>query len=134
MHAFTPADFSSHVVFSQLLLQSCLIDRHFPAYVLFTDEAWFTGDGMLNSQNSYTWADENPCSTVVRYHQCIFAVNLWAGIVNDGLMGPYLLPLLLTGTVYTMFLRHILPRLFEHIPLVVHQRIWFQHDGPPAHS
>jgi hypothetical protein len=53
---------------------------------------------------------------------------MWAGIINDHLISPYLLPLRLTGDIYVTFIQEILPE-----PLEVHREMWFQHDGALAH-
>ena len=34
---------------------------------------------------------------------------------------------------YIIFIRDILPEMLEDVPLQVSQRLWFQHDGAPAH-
>ena len=34
---------------------------------------------------------------------------------------------------YITFIRDILPEMLENVPLQVRQRLWFQHDGAPAH-
>ena len=34
---------------------------------------------------------------------------------------------------YVIFNRDILPEMLENVPLQVRQRLWFQHDGVPAH-
>ena len=34
---------------------------------------------------------------------------------------------------YIVFIRDILPEMLENVPLQVRQRLWFQHDGAPAH-
>ena len=34
---------------------------------------------------------------------------------------------------YVNFIREILPEMLENVPLKVRQRLWFQHDGAPAH-
>ena len=34
---------------------------------------------------------------------------------------------------YIIFIRDILPEMFENVPLQVRQRLWFQHDGAPTH-
>jgi hypothetical protein len=53
--------------------------------------------------------------------------------IDDHLIGPYLLPLRLTGDIYLTFLQEILPKLLEVVPLEVRREMWFQHDGAPAH-
>jgi hypothetical protein len=53
---------------------------------------------------------------------------MWAGIINDHLICPYLLPLRLTGDIYLTSIQEILPELLE-----VSREMWFQHDGTLAH-
>jgi hypothetical protein len=64
---------------------------NFPAMVVFTDEACFTREGIFTSHNSCVWADANPHAASVHCQQQYFVVNIWAGIVSDFLIGPYLL-------------------------------------------
>ena len=39
----------------------------------------------------------------------------------------------LTGQIYADFIRNDLPDLLEDLPLDLHQNLWFQQDGCPAH-
>jgi hypothetical protein len=39
------------------------------------------------------------------------------GIIDDHLIGPYLLPLRLTGDIYLTFLQETLPELLQALPL-----------------
>jgi hypothetical protein len=57
---------------------------------------------------------------------------MWAGIINDHLIGPYLLPLQLTGDIYLTFLQETLSELLEVVSLEVRCEMWFQHDGALA--
>jgi hypothetical protein len=66
-------------------------------------------------------------------HQQQFSINVWAGIVHDCLIGPHVLPYQLTGSHYLDFLLHDLPKLLEDVPLAVKARMWYIHDGAPAH-
>lgn len=52
-----------------------------------------------------------------------------------GLIESYrlILPNRLSGLVCLVFLRDILPKLLEHLPLEASLEMWFQHDGAPAH-
>ena len=43
------------------------------------------------------------------------------------------MPNRLTGANYRDFLENNLPVLLEEVPLAVRAKIWFQHDGAPAH-
>ena len=128
-----PTDFGPRVQFSQWLMQQQQMDHYFSKQILFTDEALFTRDGVFNIHNNHHWEQENPHVIHRRGYQHRFSVNVWAGIVGNNLIGPYLLPYRLTGRVYTIFLRDVLPELLEDVPLETRRLMWFQHDGAPAH-
>jgi hypothetical protein len=53
--------------------------------------------------------------------------------VGDCLVGRHVLPHRLTGNHYRDFLLHYLPKLLEDVPLAVRARMWYMHDGAPAH-
>jgi hypothetical protein len=63
----------------------------------------------------------------------IQSLAITTGIIDDHLIGPYLLPLRLTGDIYLIFLQGTLPALLEPVPLEVRHEMWFQHNGAPAH-
>ncbi|GFW73108.1 DUF5641 domain-containing protein [Trichonephila clavipes] len=67
------------------------------------------------------------------FHQRQFCVNAWSGIVNDLLISPYLLLTRLNGKRYLIFLEHVLAELLQDVPIAICNRMWFQHDGAPAH-
>ncbi|XP_066600142.1 uncharacterized protein [Prorops nasuta] len=128
-----PTDFHARVHFCEWFLRKCGEDNGFARSVLFTDEACFTRNGFFNSRNSHQWDFENPRACFVASNQNRFSVNVWAGIINNQLIGPYFLPRRLTGTIYTEFIKDILPVLLEDVPLSVRQEMWFQSDGAPPH-
>ncbi|GFW70313.1 uncharacterized protein TNCV_5131391 [Trichonephila clavipes] len=72
---------------------------------------------------------------VIRPHsyQRRFSVNVWAGIIHDHLIRPYLLPRRLDGGTYLVFLQEVLPVLLQSVSANIKARMWFQHDGVPAH-
>lgn len=135
VQALGPLDYQPRVDFCLWFLQRIAIQPDFGSIILFTDEACFTRDGYFNSRNSHIWDDDNPHAAWVRAHQQQFAINMWAGIVADFLIGPYLLPPRLTGNIYLHFLQDVLPELLDnaHVPIGIRARMWFQHDGAPAH-
>jgi hypothetical protein len=102
-------------------------------HLLETDESMFTRNGIINYHNSHHWADENPHVVHVSYMQRQFFVNIWAGIIGDDLIGPFRLPHRLSDPTYLNFLNNDLPLLLEDVPLLTRRRMWFQHDGAPAH-
>lgn len=128
-------DFDARLAFARWYLQMRTVNRCFPRSILFTDESSFTREGVCNLHNSRTWSRENPHSTRTRAAQVRFAVNVWAGVVGDHLVGPYLLPNRLRGPEYLIFLQRVLPQLLvdAHVPAARRSTMWFQHDGAPAH-
>jgi len=77
---------------------------------------------------------ENPYATVESNIQLHFSVSVWCAVLDDQLIGPFILEVRLTGEAYLRFLREELPRLLEDVPLNKRGRMYFQHDGAPPHS
>lgn len=90
VQAVTPEDYQHRRDFATWFRQQSAADPAFGASVLFTDEASFTREGTFNPHNAHLWALENPHGTRTRAAQSRFSVNVWAGIVGDHLIGPYL--------------------------------------------
>jgi hypothetical protein len=49
------------------------------------------------------------------------------------LVGPHVVPHRFAGHRYRVFLLHDLPKLPEDVSLTVRTRVWYLHDGVPAH-
>lgn len=64
-------------------------DRIFLSSILFTDEARFGVEGVFNLHNEHCWCDENPHLPVEHGFQNRFSINVWAGIIENYLIGPY---------------------------------------------
>jgi len=128
-----PRDFPLRTAFCHFYRQRCQQDPEFASRVLFSDEATFSQDGILNTRNNHTWSVENPNDTYEHSHQDRFSVNIWMGIIGDHLIGPYMMPDRLNAHAYLVFLSEVLPELLEEVPLEVRQNMWYHHDGAPAH-
>ncbi|EZA46427.1 hypothetical protein X777_00170, partial [Ooceraea biroi] len=125
-------DYPLRVAIVQWLLQKSVEQPEFHSKILFTDECCFTSQGLYNIHNSHIWAEKNPHFTYVHHHQIRFSVNVWAGIVGDVLVGPYLIPAQLTAQAYHVHLQDVLPELLETVPLAIRVDMWFLYDGVPA--
>lgn len=132
VQALLETDFEPRRAFCEWFIQQC-IDPQFQSKILFTDEAQFTRNGVMNFHNNHQWAQENPHAINHTRHQQQFSCNVWAGIVGDCLIGPFFLPPILNGQTYRNFLEEELPALLEDVPLHVRHQSWFMHDGAPAH-
>lgn len=129
-----PGDYLPREQFASWCLRREQENGLFIHNILFTDEACFTRTGLFNPHNFHAWQQENPHLVRKFQYQHRFSVNVWAGIIDDFLVGPYLMPNRLTGQNYEIFLREVLPLQLEDVPLIIRNRMWFQHDGAPAHN
>lgn len=101
--------------------------------ILFSDEATFTLNGEVNRHNSRYWSDSNPAWMLENHTQYPQKVNVWAGIFNDTLVGPFFIDGNLTAALYEQLLRdQIIPRIRE-IAGDDYDVTWFQQDGAAAH-
>lgn len=126
-------DYPMRLQFCRWLLRKNEENYNFTRNILFTDESIFSHEGIYNAHNWHEWAVENPHIIRVRGFQQRFSINMWAGILGDRLVGPFILPQRLNGDNYANFLSQHLPELLENIPLNIRREMWFQHDGAPPH-
>ncbi|KAJ4437132.1 hypothetical protein ANN_17267 [Periplaneta americana] len=78
-------------------------------------------------------ADEKPHAVEETRHEHRLPINIWAGVLGDRLIGPYVLPQRLTGARYQDFLISVLPFLLDYVPCQQRIQMWFMHDGTTAH-
>lgn len=134
VQALLPTDLPRRLEFCHWFLEKHNEDPNFLRYVMFTDEAGFTRDGIFNCHNTHIWADENPHAIRDSHHQQQFSINVWAGIVGNQLLGPYELPGRLNGNTYLDFLNGPFQDMIDEIPLQIRRNVWLQQDGAPPHS
>lgn len=134
MHELTPEDFPRTMEFANWLLEMQRNNGNLNSTILFTDEAGFTQNGIINSHNSHVWADENPHSTIVEHNQHQFQpINIWAEIIGNFLIGSYVLSARLNGQLYLEFLQNTLQDLLEDLPIETRRNMYFMHYGAPPH-
>jgi hypothetical protein len=90
-------------VFCPWLLARCVEYTQLVANILFTDEAEFTRDDIVNFHNTHARADVNPHTTVASTHQHRLSINVWVDILSDQVSGPVVLSNRLTDAVYHRF-------------------------------
>lgn len=106
----------------------------FHRHILFGDESTFTTNGVVSSQNCRWWSSENPNFVIDNKNQYYQKTNVWCGILNDTLIGPFFFRENLTGASYLHFLENVLGDFLDDMTLEGRYHLWFQHDGCPAHS
>ena len=63
-----------------------------------------------------------------------FSINVWTGIVNDRLVGPYVLPKRPNAVQYLEFSNNVLEKQLDvQVALGQRVRMWYLHDGAPPH-
>ncbi|GBM23193.1 hypothetical protein AVEN_159875-1 [Araneus ventricosus] len=62
-----------------------------------------------------------------------WSTNVWAYILGNRMIGPYLLPERLTRHSYFVFHRDVLTDFLDDIPLEAKHCLWFQPDGASAY-
>ena len=53
-------DHAARFDFALNFLSRMQVDEYWPSHILWTDEAHFTSDGAVNTQNSRIWGSTNP--------------------------------------------------------------------------
>lgn len=107
---------------------------YFLSNVLWSDECKFTNCGMFNRKNEHIWSVENPRGNREIRKQVRFSVNVWAGIYNSSLVGPFIFHENLNGERYLQFLNTTFQEYVDEIPLARLPHLWFQQDGAPPHN
>lgn len=133
VHTLLAADYPPRLEFARFFLEKQRRNPNFISEVLFTDEAGFTRDGIINCHNLHIWNDENPHAVVQTKHQERFIINVWMGLVGNYLVGPYIIDGTLNGQKYLEFLQEHLNPLLEEVPLDTRNNMWLMHDGAPPH-
>lgn len=129
-----PADNFARMAYCQRVNELLMGNPALISKILWMDEAQFTRAGIFNSKNQHEWQEENPKQTWESSYQTEFSINMWAGILNNQLIGPIEIPRRLNSENYLHFLRNIeILEHFEDINLETLRTMWIQHDGAPAH-
>lgn len=133
LQELTERDFERRMRFCQWGLEKIDQDVNFFNNVIFTDEATFHSNGNVNRHNMHYYATENPHFIRCEDRQHRWSLNVWGGIFNETVIGPYFFDEHLNGTNYLAFLRGPFQDFLDNFPLAVIQRAWLQQDGAPAH-
>jgi hypothetical protein len=98
------------------------------SHILFSNEATFGSDSIVNRHNMHYWSIDNP--HWVRHvvdHQVRWSINVWGGIIGEHVLGPHFFEGRLNGQMYLEFLRNECTDLIDQLPLNVVRNMIFQH-------
>lgn len=127
-------DFDRRVEYCDTVMQKLDIDENFSNSIVFSDEATFMLNGDVNKQNCRYWSDNNPRWMMEAHTQHPQKVNVWAGIVGDCIVGPFILDDNLTGEAYCDLLANrIIPNIRQKFGQELYNNLWFQQDWAPPH-
>jgi hypothetical protein len=104
-------------------------------HVLFTDESRATLDGPDNWSKGWVLAGDERHSRI-RRQQGGGGLMIWAGIIDNELVGPVRVPegVKLTSIAYCTLLETALMDWLETLPLSRRRKVIFMHDNAPSHS
>lgn len=126
-------DFDRRLEFCLWALDRLGEDSDFFKHVLFSDEATFHNNGLVNNHNFHYYDTENRHLFRTIDRQNRWSINVWGGIIDDFVIGPYFFDGCLNGQKFLRFLKRNLWLLLHHLPLSLRQNMWIQLDGAPAH-
>lgn len=139
LHELNEDDPDRRLQFCETMMEICNLNQVFHRNILFSDEATFCLNGSVNRQNFRYWSTNNPRWMREQHTQNPQKVNVWAGILNDRIIGPFFFDGNLTGDQYLQFLQNeLIPTLAANFPNINQPNlpeasIWFQQDGAPPH-
>lgn len=96
--------------------------------IVWTDESSFSTARVFNRKNVHCWGTENPRAFREIKHSGRQSVHVWAGILNNRVLGPIFFEGNLNGNRYLELITEIIPNLRGNGEV-----IW-QQDGAPAHN
>lgn len=140
-YKFTPVqtlhqgDSQRRVIFCRWFVGQLENDNNFPRRILWTDESNFTNCGMFNRRNKHHYATENPHLVQEVRNQTRFSINVWCGLIDNQIVGPYFFEGTLNGERYLNFLQGAFQDILDSLPLeTIRIMQWFQQDGAPPHN
>lgn len=132
LHALRPADGAARRAYCEEMLIRHEADPEFLSRIVWSDEATFKMNGLVNRWNCVYWGDENP-HEIMTQELNLPGVNCWAGIWSGGIVGPFFFDGTVTGLRYREMLEEaVIPEL-KHAPQFADKEIIFQQDGAPPH-
>jgi hypothetical protein len=134
IHMLLDGDPERRMEFCLIIQEKILGNPSFLRNLIFSDEATFTTNGIVCSQNTRYWAEENPNFTIATNNQYYSKVNVWCAIMGTKILGPYFIEGVLNQHTYLEILNNFFLENLYELPLATRRDMWFQQDGCPAHS
>lgn len=89
MQSLQPRDYSARYDFAVAKLAEIKEDDDYMKHVLFSDEATFHLNGVVNRHNARIWGSENPHAVFDTIRDSP-KLNTWCGLMHNKFIGPFL--------------------------------------------
>ena len=121
-------------MFCRWILRKNRQDRNFCKKILWSDKSRFCNNGWFNRNIHYRWTHKNQHFHRETAFQERFGINVWLGILDSKVIGPFFFEEHLSGEMYLNFLRNDFQDMLDDLPLIVNRNFqYFQQHGAPAH-
>lgn len=134
LHTLELGDEERRLEFCYWLQGEYLNTPNFLNDILFSDEATLTTNGVVSSQNCRHWSAENPEFIINAKRQYSQKINVWCGILNDRIIGPFFFERNLNANGFLNFLGNEFQNALDDLPLQNLLNLKFQLDGSPIHN
>ena len=139
-HALLATDLPRRLRFAEWFIQRCRRRENFLQSIIIGDEAAFSLNGEVNTQNVRQYAPKGhpPAFNFERNHSRA-KLTVWAALCGNGvILGPYFFHQNVTGLAYLNMLNEfVLPQLAVHFGNQhwedMFRGLWWAQDGAPAH-
>lgn len=128
-----PEDCNRRVEFCETVREKADRDQNFIKNILFSDESSFPLHGSHNPSIVRYWSRENKHLSLALHTQYPEKLNVWVGLLNDNIIGPFFIDDTLTGEKYLNMLQNQIVPAVQALPINFGE-VWFQQDGCPAHN
>ena len=129
--ALNEDDFDRRMEFAEWFQVMSEADPNFSRSILWTDEATFKTNGLVNRHNCVYYDFENP-NIVVTQELNAPGVCVWGGICSYTIIGPYFHDGTVNGPKYLEMLQEVKIEL-DNNDIFRGKRIIWQQDGAPCH-
>ncbi|CAG4958842.1 unnamed protein product [Colias eurytheme] len=125
LHALLPRDKPVREIFCRWIETKLLENPDFLFNGMWTDESTFTRNGLWNRQNLRYWSRVNPRLGRETSHQYRFAVNVWAGIHRNTIIGPVFIDGNLNGEKFLELLNGPVSDYIEELSVDAYRQMWY---------
>lgn len=134
LHTLEPGDEERRLEFCYWLQGEYLNNGNFIKEIMFTDEATFTTNGVVSSQNCRYWSAQNPEFVINARKQYSQKINVWCGILCDRIIGPFFFEGNFNAIEFLHFLENEFRNALDELPLQYRHNLKLQLDGSPIHN